>query len=126
MRQFNLGAQTEWQLPLRYNIAPTQDIAVIGETDSGRALEILRWGLIPSWSKDPKSGPKLIMPRSKTAEKPTFRSAMPHRRCNACSTAAKSLPELIIASGRHAAANDLLRVATLPSFRRHPPVVLVR
>jgi putative SOS response-associated peptidase YedK len=82
MRQFNLSAQAEWQLSLRYNIAPTQDIAVIVKTDSGRELNQMRWGLIPSWSKDPKSGPPLFNARSETAgEKPTFRSAMRHRRC---------------------------------------------
>jgi putative SOS response-associated peptidase YedK len=82
MRQFNLSSQTEWQLPLRYNIAPTQDIAVIVETDSVRTLEPMRWGLIPSWSKDPKPGPPLFNARSETAaEKPAFRSAMRHRRC---------------------------------------------
>jgi putative SOS response-associated peptidase YedK len=82
MRQFNLSAQEEWQLPLRYNIAPTQDVAVIVETEAGRKLEMMRWGLIPSWSKDPKSGPPLFNARSETAaEKPAFRSAMRHRRC---------------------------------------------
>ena len=35
MRHFNLSAQTEWQLPLRYNIAPTQDIAVIVADGAG-------------------------------------------------------------------------------------------
>jgi putative SOS response-associated peptidase YedK len=82
MRHFNLSAQQEWQLPLRFNIAPTQEIAVIVATDAGRALGTMRWGLIPSWSKDPKSGPPLFNARSETAaEKPTFRSAMRHRRC---------------------------------------------
>lgn len=82
MRQFNLSAQTEWQLPLRFNIAPTQSIAVIVETDVGRELEQMRWGLIPSWSKDPKSGPPLFNARSETvAEKPSFRTALRRRRC---------------------------------------------
>lgn len=82
MRQFNLSAQTEWQLPLRYNIAPTQDIAVIVATEQGRELEMMRWGLIPSWSKDPSSGPPLFNARSETvAEKPSFRTALKRRRC---------------------------------------------
>ena len=82
MRHFNLSAQTEWQLPLRYNIAPTQDIAVTIETDMGRELEMMRWGLIPSWAKDPKSIPLYFNAKSETAaEKPSFRSAMRKRRC---------------------------------------------
>jgi putative SOS response-associated peptidase YedK len=82
MRHFNLSAQEEWQLPLRYNIAPTQEIAVVVETDAGRALEMMRWGLIPSWSKDPKLGPPLFNARSETvAEKPSFRTALRRRRC---------------------------------------------
>jgi putative SOS response-associated peptidase YedK len=82
LRQFNLGALAEWQLPLRYNIAPTQDIAVLIEVDFGRALEMMRWGLIPSWSKDPKAGHPLFNARSEVvAVKAAFRSAMVHRRC---------------------------------------------
>lgn len=65
----------------RYNIAPTQPVAVIpnGET---RALEIFRWGLIPSWAKDPAIGNRLINARAETlAEKPSFRTALKKRRC---------------------------------------------
>lgn len=81
-RQFNLSAQTEWQLPLRYNIAPTQTIAAIVAAEQGRKLEMMRWGLIPSWSKDPSSGPPLFNARSETvAEKPSFRTALRRWRC---------------------------------------------
>lgn len=65
----------------RYNIAPTQPVAVIpnGET---RKLELFRWGLIPSWAKDPKIGNSLINARAETvAEKPAFRAAFKRRRC---------------------------------------------
>ena len=67
----------------RYNIAPTQLIPTILPTDTGdRQLRMLRWGLIPSWAKDPAIGAKLINARSETvAEKPSFRSAFRHRRC---------------------------------------------
>ncbi len=68
----------------RYNIAPTQKVAVVlqtTDTDS-RQLQRLRWGLIPSWAKDLSIGAKLINARSETvAEKPSFRSAFKHRRC---------------------------------------------
>jgi len=66
----------------RYNIAPSQDVAVVRETGGGRALSMLRWGLIPSWAKDPKIGYRMINARAETvAEKPSFRVALRRRRC---------------------------------------------
>ncbi len=66
----------------RYNIAPTQMVPVIRAGASGRELVMLRWGLIPSWSKDEKMGNRLINARSETAaQKPSFRSAFRRRRC---------------------------------------------
>jgi putative SOS response-associated peptidase YedK len=65
----------------RFNIAPSQPIAVI-TNDDPRTLTYHQWGLIPSWSKDPKMGSKMINARSETAaEKPAFRSAFKRRRC---------------------------------------------
>ena len=70
------------QLDDRYNIAPTQPVAAVRATDGDRELVLLRWGLIPSWSKDAKIGYKLINARAETvAEKPSFRSAFKQRRC---------------------------------------------
>ena len=70
-------------LPPRYNIAPTQKAAVVRTTEAGaRELAMLRWGLIPSWSKDASMGAKMINARSETvAEKPSFREAFRSRRC---------------------------------------------
>ena len=66
----------------RYNAAPSQDVAVARAAEEGRTLSMLRWGLIPSWAKEPAIGHKLINARSETvAEKPSFRSAFRHRRC---------------------------------------------
>ena len=68
-------------LPLRFNIAPSQPIAAVRITDTSgqRELVSLRWGLIPSWSKDAKG---MINARAETAaSKPTFRSPFRHRRC---------------------------------------------
>jgi putative SOS response-associated peptidase YedK len=80
--QFQIEIGTDQQMPLRFNVAPTQDIPIVRQTDDGRELAIVRWGLIPSWSKDPKSGPLLINARSDTVgEKPAFRSACKSRRC---------------------------------------------
>ena len=71
-------------LPPRYNIAPTQILPVIrAESDgSGRLLERMRWGLVPSWAKDLSIGARLINARAETvADKPSFRSAFRKRRC---------------------------------------------
>ena len=65
----------------RYNIAPSQPILVI-PNDGTRQANFFKWGLIPSWLKDPRSFSTLINARSETAaEKPSFRGAMRHRRC---------------------------------------------
>lgn len=68
--------------PPRYNIAPTQPIAVILQNERRkRAYALVRWGFIPEWRKEPETRP-LINARSETvAEKPTFRAAFKRRRC---------------------------------------------
>ncbi len=64
----------------RYNIAPTQPVAVVRVAEGARELVQLRWGLIPPWAKDAKVAP--INARSDTvADKPTFRHAFRKRRC---------------------------------------------
>jgi len=70
-------------IPPRYNIAPTQTSPVVAlGREGGRTLVMMRWGLVPSWSKDLKIGAKLINARADTvAEKPSFRSAFAKRRC---------------------------------------------
>ena len=66
----------------RYNIAPTQDILAVRELADGREITFLKWGLIPSWSKDTSIGARLINARSETVqEKPSFREAFKKRRC---------------------------------------------
>jgi putative SOS response-associated peptidase YedK len=66
----------------RYNIAPTQNVAVIRQDGKSRELSLMRWGLVPTWSKDPKAGPPLINARAETvATKPSFRTAFKRRRC---------------------------------------------
>jgi putative SOS response-associated peptidase YedK len=71
------------EVPARFNIAPTQQVAVIRQRDGGgNRLDFLKWGLIPSWAKAPSIGPKMINARSETLEeKPAFRSAFKLRRC---------------------------------------------
>lgn len=74
---FELEEIPEWQP--RYNIAPTQMIPAIVEPHRFKSL---RWGLIPSWAKEPSIGAKLINARAETvSEKPAFRDAFKRRRC---------------------------------------------
>ncbi len=69
-------SETSW------NVAPTQDVGVIGKEDSGLVYKTMRWGLIPSRAKDEKIGAQCINARVETAEtKPAFRSAFKSRRC---------------------------------------------
>lgn len=69
--------------PPRFNIAPTQPALVVAlDAERERAPLLVRWGLIPSWVKDPASFTTLINARAETVlEKPSFRAAMRHRRC---------------------------------------------
>lgn len=77
------------QMPLfaklgpRYNICPTQPVACIRQVnDSRRETAMLRWGLVPFWSKELKIGARMINARSETVTtKPAFRAAFRARRC---------------------------------------------
>jgi putative SOS response-associated peptidase YedK len=66
----------------RYNIAPMQDVAVIATEGDSRVLRQMRWGLVPSWSKQEKYGYKMINARAETvAEKPSFKRSLMSKRC---------------------------------------------
>jgi putative SOS response-associated peptidase YedK len=79
--EFSFGASPV-ELPPNYNVAPTQQVAAVLEEGGERHLELLRWGLIPSWADDPGIGSRMINARSETApEKPSFRRAFRERRC---------------------------------------------
>jgi putative SOS response-associated peptidase YedK len=73
--------------PARYNIAPTQPVAILRlrpgvEATGERELALVRWGLIPRWVKDPRVFATVLNARAETAlEKPSFKAAMRHRRC---------------------------------------------
>ncbi|MCR9141222.1 MAG: SOS response-associated peptidase [bacterium] len=83
-RQFELPLLPPALKP-RYNIAPTQPVAVIridATAERRRELGVTQWGLVPEWAKDPSIGSRMINARSETlAEKPSFRSAYKRRRC---------------------------------------------
>ncbi len=78
---FDLSSPLPAEFTPRYNIAPSQAVAVIANGPS-RKLEFFKWGLIPSWAKDPKIGNRMINARAETLnEKPSFRTALKKRRC---------------------------------------------
>jgi putative SOS response-associated peptidase YedK len=67
--------------PPSENVSPGDSIPVITDAIE-RELKVMRWGLVPSWAKDPAIGYKTINARAETvAEKPSFRNAFAHRRC---------------------------------------------
>lgn len=68
--------------PARYNIAPTQPIAIVRLVNGAREFALVRWGLLPSWVKDPRTFSLLINARGETViDKPAYRAAMKRRRC---------------------------------------------
>lgn len=69
-------------LDARYNIAPTQPVAVVRAGEGGRHLALLRWGLVPAWSREPRGRALLINARADSlGTKPSFRDALARRRC---------------------------------------------
>jgi putative SOS response-associated peptidase YedK len=67
----------------RWNVAPQSAVPVVYETREGeRVAELMRWGLVPHWARDPAIGAKLSNARSEgLADKPSFRQALRRRRC---------------------------------------------
>lgn len=79
---FDAENEVDWSP--RYNVAPGQDVPVVRQdaTRPARMLSLIRWGLIPSWSKDAKAGYKMINARAETiADLPAFRDPFRSRRC---------------------------------------------
>ena len=67
---------------LKFNLPPTLDVPVVRNDEQGRYVTVMRWGLLPPWTKDLKSAPMLNNARAETvAEKPSFRTAFKKRRC---------------------------------------------
>lgn len=68
--------------PPRYNVAPTQPVPIVRLDEGRRCFALVRWGLLPSWVKDPRTFSLLINARGESvSEKPAFRFAMRRRRC---------------------------------------------
>ena len=65
-----------------FNVAPTNTVYVVLDTGEVRRLEVARWGLVPSWAKDPSIGSKMINARAETlATKNAFKRAFQRKRC---------------------------------------------
>jgi putative SOS response-associated peptidase YedK len=76
------GYSDQPNFPPRYNVAPTQPIPVVIVENGTRQFRLMRWGLLPSWVKDPRKFTLLINARAETVlEKPAFRAAIKRRRC---------------------------------------------
>lgn len=66
----------------RYNVAPTSEAYLVVDEEGTRSIDIAKWGLIPSWSRDAGHASRMINARSETvAVKPAYRSAFKRRRC---------------------------------------------
>jgi putative SOS response-associated peptidase YedK len=70
------GATPNW--PARYNVAPTQDVPVLRAPNE---IAQIRWGLVPSWTKEVGPAPLINARGESVAEKPSFRGAFKSRRC---------------------------------------------
>jgi len=76
------GYAEQPNFPPRYNIAPTQPIGIVRLVEGKRQFALVRWGLLPSWVKDPRSFSLLVNARGESlADKPAFKAAMKYRRC---------------------------------------------
>ena len=65
-----------------YNTAPTHSVPILRTEEQKIVVDAMQWGLVPTWSKDPNVGSKIINARSETiTEKPSFRQSVPGRRC---------------------------------------------
>lgn len=81
-KEFGVEILEDQDFRTSYNIAPTQLIGAIRVIENAREYANLKWGLIPSWSKDDSFASKLINARAETlAEKASFRDAYKKRRC---------------------------------------------
>lgn len=76
------GYPEQPNFPPRYNVAPTQPIAIVRLMDGKRQFALVRWGLLPSWVQDPKDFTLVINARGESVmDKPAFSAAMKRRRC---------------------------------------------
>jgi putative SOS response-associated peptidase YedK len=81
-RRFRVDLAAIDDLKPRYNIAPAQSILTVYASESGRVAARMRWGLIPSWTKDPQKLPSMINARVETAAtRASYRVPFRRQRC---------------------------------------------
>ena len=83
-RRYHIPIPPQRDLPISWNIAPTQDVPAIrfNPETKQRTLDALKWGLIPNWAKDPKIAYKTINARAESVDTaPSYRQAFKKRRC---------------------------------------------
>jgi putative SOS response-associated peptidase YedK len=83
-RLYNIPIPPQLDLPVSYNIAPSQKVLAIrfNLKTNQRSLDALQWGLVPHWAKDPKIGYKTVNARVETIDTaPSYRQAFEKRRC---------------------------------------------
>ena len=79
---FEVDEVDEQVLAPTWNVAPTDPVYAVVQRGDVRQLRVLRWGLVPSWSKDAKGAARMINARRETVgDKPAFRAAYQRRRC---------------------------------------------
>ncbi|KIC65671.1 SOS response-associated peptidase [Pseudarthrobacter phenanthrenivorans] len=90
LAEFDAGLEDEVSIPPSWNVAPTDAVPIVleriidgpAEPRQIRQLHVARWGLVPSWARDPGIGSRMINARSESVlEKPAFRKAVQSRRC---------------------------------------------
>ena len=76
------GLSRGFPLEERYNLAPSQDVAMIRQQGAERSITLARWGLVPHWAREVQIGYKMINARAETVEsRPSFRDAFRRQRC---------------------------------------------
>lgn len=76
------GYREQPNFPPRYNIAPTQPIALVRQEAGHRTFALARWGFLPAFVKDMREFPLILNARAEGIEvKPSFRAAIRRRRC---------------------------------------------
>ena len=81
MEVFGIDAPTDYDPPVRFNVAPTDAVPVVVRDEDGkRSLKPMRWGLIPFWAEDKSIGARMINARVETLkQKPAFRESLEKR-----------------------------------------------
>lgn len=84
--EFDAADRTDDSVGPDYNVTPTRTVPIIVERFAGRtterSLRPVRWGLVPTWAKDPDSGPPMINARAESiTTKPSYAESAARRRC---------------------------------------------